>query len=67
MRARYWAGCRSTERCFLVVAALYSTGRLALESLREREPGAGRIALGHTVSVLTVISALATLIFQWPR
>jgi phosphatidylglycerol:prolipoprotein diacylglycerol transferase len=52
---------------FLVVAVVYATGRLALESLREREPGAPRIAIGHAVSVVTVVSAAAILIVQWPR
>jgi prolipoprotein diacylglyceryltransferase len=52
---------------FLVVAVVYATGRLALESLREREPGAPRIAIGFAVSVVTVISAAAILIVEWPR
>ncbi|HYM08041.1 MAG TPA: prolipoprotein diacylglyceryl transferase family protein [Terriglobales bacterium] len=52
---------------FLVVAGLYGAGRLVLESMREREPGAGRIAMGHAVSVVTVISAVAMLVVQWPR
>ncbi len=52
---------------FLIVAALYSVGRLALETLREHEPGSGRIALGHAVSALTVISAIAILAIRWPK
>jgi phosphatidylglycerol---prolipoprotein diacylglyceryl transferase len=52
---------------FLIVAALYGAGRLALETLREREPEAGRIALGHAVSALTVISAIAILVVRWPK
>ena len=52
---------------FLVVAALYSAGRLALESLRERGPESASLALGRAVSLLTVVSALAILMVQWPR
>ncbi len=52
---------------FLIVAALYGVGRLLLETLREHEPEAGRIALGHAVSALTVISALAILAMRWPK
>jgi prolipoprotein diacylglyceryltransferase len=49
------------------VAVLYATGRLALEFLREREPGAGGIAIGHAASFLTVIAAATILIVRWPR
>ena len=52
---------------FLVVAALYGAGRLALESLREREAEGGGIALGHAVSVVTVVFAIVILAVQWPR
>ena len=52
---------------FLVVAALYGAGRLALEFLREPEPGAGFGATGYAASVLTVLSAVGFLILQWPR
>ncbi len=52
---------------FLVVAAVYSAGRLAFESMREHEAGAGRIAVGSAFSVLTVVSAVAILVVQWPR
>jgi phosphatidylglycerol---prolipoprotein diacylglyceryl transferase len=51
---------------FLTVAALYGAGRLMLESLREREPGAGRIALGQAASVVTVGVAITILAFNWP-
>jgi phosphatidylglycerol---prolipoprotein diacylglyceryl transferase len=53
---------------FLLVAALYSAGRLALEGLRERESDAGGgIFLARGFSMITVVSALAILIVQWPR
>jgi phosphatidylglycerol:prolipoprotein diacylglycerol transferase len=52
---------------FLVVAALHGAGRLALEFFREREAGAGSIALGQTVSLVTVVAAIAILGFEWPK
>lgn len=52
---------------FLVVAAVYGAGRMGLEFLRERKPHATRMPLGHVVSVLTIISALAILGIRWPR
>jgi phosphatidylglycerol---prolipoprotein diacylglyceryl transferase len=52
---------------FLVVAAFYGTGRLTLETLREHEPGSGKIALGHAVSLATIIVALVLLVINWPR
>lgn len=52
---------------FLTVAALYGVGRLMLESTREREPGAGRIALGQAASVVTVGVAIAILAVKWPN
>lgn len=51
---------------FLVVAAVYGVGRIALESLREHSPGSS-IALGHTVSFATVLTAVALLILNWPK
>ena len=52
---------------FLLVAAFYAAGRLALEFLRDPDPEAGSIAMGHVVSALTVLSAVAILFVQWPR
>jgi phosphatidylglycerol:prolipoprotein diacylglycerol transferase len=52
---------------FLIVAALYGAGRLALEFLREHEPASGVLASGHLISVLTMVSAIGILIVHWPR
>jgi len=52
---------------FLIVAGVYATGRMALESLREREHAAQRFDIGRTVSALTVACTAALLIVQWPR
>jgi phosphatidylglycerol---prolipoprotein diacylglyceryl transferase len=52
---------------FLIVAAVYGAGRMCLEFLREHEPHGARIPLGHVVSLLTIISALAILEIRWPR
>jgi len=52
---------------FLIVAVLYAAGRWALEFLREPEPGARGISMGHAISALTVISAAAILVVRWPR
>lgn len=52
---------------FLIVAAVYGSGRWALEFLRERQLRAGRIALGQAISVLTVVSAIVLLVVQWPH
>lgn len=52
---------------FLCVAALHAAGRLVLESMREPEPEAGKIALGHAVSVVTVVLAIGILAVRWPR
>lgn len=51
---------------FLAVAAVYGVGRILLESLREHEPGSN-LALGHIVSFATVLTAVALLLFNWPR
>ena len=52
---------------FLVVAVLYGVGRLALEFMREREPGSRTIALGHAISVVTIFFAIALLAVRWPK
>jgi len=52
---------------FLCVAALYASGRLVLESMREPEPEAGRIVPGFAVSLVTVALAIGILAVRWPR
>jgi phosphatidylglycerol:prolipoprotein diacylglycerol transferase len=50
---------------FLCVAAGYASGRLALESFRQRRPGTGRLTLHHAISFALVVSSLATLASRW--
>ena len=52
---------------FLLIAAGYAFGRLVLEFLREREPGAGRFSLGQAVSVVILAGSIAVLLLRWPR
>ena len=51
---------------FLIVAAAYAVGRIMLEALREHEPGSN-LALGHVVSFVTVLTAVALLLLNWPK
>jgi phosphatidylglycerol:prolipoprotein diacylglycerol transferase len=52
---------------FLLVAALYSAGRLYLETLREPERGAGRFSIGSAFSAVTITASLAVLLLWWPK
>jgi phosphatidylglycerol:prolipoprotein diacylglycerol transferase len=49
---------------FLLVAGGYATGRLGLESARERQ-GAGRFTAQHAISLLIVAVSFATLTIRW--
>ena len=52
---------------FLVVVIGYASGRLVLESLRERRPGAARFSAYHGFSVALVLVSLAALTARWPK
>jgi prolipoprotein diacylglyceryltransferase len=51
---------------FLIVAGLYATGRLVLESLRERPAGEGPFTLQHGISLVIMIAAFGGLAVCWP-
>lgn len=52
---------------FLAVTASYASGRLILESLREREPAARPFNVFHGVSLGLVVLCLAMLAVRWPK
>jgi len=52
---------------FLLCAAGYASGRLALESLREPEPGAAKFNIYHGISVAIIFLSVATLAVRWPK
>ncbi len=51
---------------FLLATAGYAAGRLGLESLRERDPGASRFTIHHAISMILVVASLAVLAAHWP-
>jgi prolipoprotein diacylglyceryltransferase len=52
---------------FLSVAGGYATGRLALESARERRPGAARFTVHHAISLVIAVVSFAALAAGWPK
>jgi phosphatidylglycerol:prolipoprotein diacylglycerol transferase len=50
--------------CLLVIAG-YAAGRLVLESLRERLPGAFPLTVHHAISALLVMGSLGALAVHW--
>lgn len=51
---------------FLAVAGGYATGRLALESARERETGQAAFTAQHAISLLIMVACFTTLRVLWP-
>ena len=52
---------------FLIVTAGYASGRLVLESVREREPGATKFNIHHVISAVMIILSLVVLVAHWPK
>jgi len=52
---------------FLLVATGYATGRLVLESARERRAGLSRFTIHHGISAAVIVSSVAVLAVRWPR
>jgi len=52
---------------FLFVIAGYASGRIVLESTRERPFGAKRFTVHHAISVVLVIASLAGLVMNWHK
>jgi phosphatidylglycerol:prolipoprotein diacylglycerol transferase len=52
---------------FLLVSAGYASGRLVLESMRERIAGAARFTIHHGISVVLIVVSLAALTARWPK
>jgi phosphatidylglycerol:prolipoprotein diacylglycerol transferase len=52
---------------FLFVTAGYASGRLVLESLRERHPGTRPFTIHHAISLIMIMVSLATLTARWPK
>jgi phosphatidylglycerol:prolipoprotein diacylglycerol transferase len=50
---------------FLLATVGYASGRLALESLRELDPGASRFTIHHGISVILIMVSLAVLAVRW--
>ena len=51
---------------FLLVTGLYATGRVPLESAREREPGEGPFTVHHGISVVFMLLSFGGLWAFWP-
>jgi phosphatidylglycerol:prolipoprotein diacylglycerol transferase len=51
---------------FLLVAGAYATGRVALESCRERQPGERAFTFQHALSLLMMVASFGTLSALWP-
>jgi prolipoprotein diacylglyceryltransferase len=52
---------------FLCTAAAYAAGRLALESARQRSPGAPALTMNHALSAAVIVSSLGALAAGWPQ
>jgi phosphatidylglycerol:prolipoprotein diacylglycerol transferase len=52
---------------FLIVAGGYATGRLFLESARERCQQTQRFTVHHAISLLIAVVSFAALTIRWPR
>jgi len=52
---------------FLVMVLSYSVLRFGLEFLREREPNATLLTVGHSASAIAFIAAITVLAAGWPR
>jgi len=62
-----WPAVPFDGALFLLVAAGYAAGRLALESAREAEGGRAGFTLTHAISCAMVLVSLVTLAARWPR
>jgi len=52
---------------FLVMVLSYSVLRFGLEFLREREPNATLLTVGHSASAVAFLAAITMLVASWPR
>ena len=52
---------------FLFVALGYASGRVVLQSTRERRPGGHSFAVPYAVSLALIVSSLAVLTARWPK
>lgn len=52
---------------FLVVAIGYACGRLAFESLRERDSRGRGVSLGQAASAATIVVSATMLMLRWPN
>jgi phosphatidylglycerol:prolipoprotein diacylglycerol transferase len=62
-----WRSLPFPGALFVVIAAGYAVGRLALESTRAQPAGSGRFTIHHVISVLMIVSSLAVLAARWPK
>lgn len=64
---RVWPELPFRGALFLLVAGSYATGRMVLESARERTAGEGAFTVQHGISLLIMIASFTGLSVLWPR
>lgn len=67
MAVNVWSRLTFPGALFLLVAGGYATGRLVLESARERPPGHSRITIHHAISLLIAGVSFLALIAGGPQ
>lgn len=61
-----WSQLPFPGALFLLVAGAYATGRLVLESGRERAAGASAFTVQHGISLLIMVASFTALSVLWP-
>lgn len=59
-----WQGKPPPRVLFLLVVIVYASGRLAMESMREREPGEDGITRNHVLSAVMILLASGVLMLR---
>ena len=62
-----WSSAPFPGALFLFAAGAYATGRLVLESVRERPPASRRVSLQHAISLLIAVVSFTVLTVRWPQ
>ena len=62
-----WPSVPFPGALFLFAAGAYATGRLVLESVRERPPASRRVSLQHAISLVIAVVSFTVLTVRWPQ
>jgi phosphatidylglycerol:prolipoprotein diacylglycerol transferase len=62
-----WSRLPFSGALFLVVILGYSATRFGMEFLREREPNAALLTVGHSASAIALLASITILTISWPR